>query len=229
MPEETSATQPPATVPQEVLQGPEITSINPNSPTEASPPDLGSPSRQKTEGEDTSESGRVFCEFTHQYLRQYIELADQKAAFLFAVVSALSAYAVSSSFSPFANPAIWCWPPDWHHFAGKISIFLFFFSAFFCILVVLPRLWPNPQPGLIFWEDILAMPSQEKYVETACSQTSQTASCQMAKHAYTLAGVCKRKYLLLKLAMYSALLGLILISIYLWPLLGKIALLASQK
>lgn len=228
MPDETSCTQPTANVPQEFLQSPDITKVNPTPPPRTVPAVQESSSRQKEDSESNSEATRGFCEFTHEYLRQYIELADQKAAFLFAIVSAISAYVLTSKFSPFVKPFQWSTPVEWLQLSGKTSVILFVISAVSCILVVLPRLWRNPKPGLIFWEEIVAVESVEKYAEMACNQTDQSASCEIVNHAYALAGVCKRKYFYLKVAMYLAFLGFILLALYLWPLLPTIGAALDQ-
>lgn len=185
-------------------------------------------SKQETETITFSETARSFCEFTHEYLRQYIELADQKAAFLFAITSAISGYIITSKVSPFVNSINWHLPFNWPLIAGKTSVFLFLISALSCIWAVLPRLKRNEKPGLIFWEEIVAVDSADKYAKMVGNHNDQSMSYEIAAHAHTLAGVCNRKYLCLKVGMYTAFAGLLLFAFYLWPILPTIAGGATQ-
>jgi len=184
--------------------------------------------QKKTETFAFSETARSFCEFTHEYLRQYIELADQKAAFLFAITSAVSGYIITSKVSPFVNSIDWQLPLNWSLMAGKASVLLFLISALSCILAVLPRLKRNERPGLIFWEEIIAVDSADKYVKMVGNHNDQSMSYEIAAHSHTLAGICNRKYLCLKVGMYVAFAGFLLFAYYLWPILPTIAGVATQ-
>ncbi len=185
-------------------------------------------SKQETETITFSENARNFCEFTHAYLRQYIELADQKAAFLFAIVSAISGYVITSKASPFAIPINCNLPLNWVHISGKASLLLFLISAIACIWVVLPRLKQNDKPGPIFWGEIVAVNSADEYAKMVGNNKDQATSYGVAMHVHTLAVICNRKYFWLKMAMYAALVGLILFAFYLWPILPTIAGGATQ-
>ena len=180
-------------------------------------------SKQETETITFSENARNFCEFTHAYLRQYIELADQKAAFLFAIVSAISGYIITSKISPFAIPIKWDLPLNWVHISGKASLLLFLISAIACTWVVLPRLRQNDKHGLIFWGEIVAVNSADEYAKMVGNSKDQATSYGIATHVHMLAVICNRKYFWLKIGMYAAFIGLILFSFYLWPVLPTVA------
>lgn len=206
-----------------------IATENPNQPSTQTtePKNLSTDSKQKSEAVTFSENACNFCEFTHEYLRQYIELADQKAAFLFAIVSAIPAYIITSKISPFAVPFNWD-ISNWAHISGKASLFLFLISSIACILVVLPRLRQKNNPGLIFWEEIVAVNSADDYAKMICNNNAQDASYEIATHAYSLASVCNRKYFWLKIGMYTALAAFSFFAYYLWPILPTLAKVLTQ-
>lgn len=162
-------------------------------------------------------------EFIHQYLRQYISLADQKAAFIFTISSAIVAYTTTSSFSPFKAPCI-C-PITFHIACGYISILLFILSALASVAVVFPRLSQITQQhkGLIFWEEIRNFSSAEEYSAKFIKLTKQDTLKEISTHSYILAGICKNKYFALNGAMYLAAGAFIFWLLYLYPILSKLS------
>lgn len=117
--EETSTTQRPTEIPVEVLQSKDVSNVNPNQVIPLALPNGNEASgREKEDVDRTSDGIRGFCEFTHEYIRGYIDFADQKATFLFAFVSAITAYLLTSKHSPFVTDIVWAWPPDWRLLSG---------------------------------------------------------------------------------------------------------------
>src|ERR1041385_7624583 len=98
------------------------------------------PERRVTESDGPFET--PFPEFIHEYLSDHIELADQKAGFVFAAVSAVLAYLVTKDvLSPLKSWLTTGTPPKGSDCLVLIAILVLWFSAMFSIWVIAPRLW----------------------------------------------------------------------------------------
>src|ERR1041384_6547777 len=83
-----------------------------------------------------------FQEFIHQYLGDHIELADQKAGFVFAAVSAVLAYLVTKDVpSPLKSWLTSGTVPKGSDCLVLSAILILWFSSMFSIWVIAPRLW----------------------------------------------------------------------------------------
>jgi hypothetical protein len=141
----------------------------------------------------------IFPEFIHQYLREYIALADQKAAFAFAAVTATLAYLASQNAFQLIGlgPSAPVW--SWRAFTGLPAAAALVASACSAIAVVAPRLKRNDRvsPGTIFWEDIVSYANSREYSSAVESLTKLQAAEQVRLHCFTLAQICSRKYRIL--------------------------------
>jgi len=66
--------------------------------------------------------------------------------------------------------------------------------------------------------------SAEEYAAKACSQKDEAASCEIAKHSFMLATVCKQKYKWVSIAMILMVIATLLLGVYMWPKLPLLAL-----
>ncbi|WP_291812321.1 Pycsar system effector family protein [Limnobacter sp.] len=132
-----------------------------------------------------------FSEETHQYVREYIRLADQKATFFFAGATALLAYLSKLGMTNkwLANPKMWGLV-DMLAFLATVGLIL---SAVACLVTVIPRL-NGSRRGLIFFAAIREYESAPDYASEVMKQ-SQSALCEAKlRHTYELSIVCKEKY-----------------------------------
>lgn len=161
-----------------------------------------------------------FSEFIHHYLRQYINLADQKAGFVFALSSAIFVYIFLAKFSPLKECFVAC-PLNWHGIWGYLALTCFFLSSAFCVWVVLPNLNKGKPKtsGFIFWEEIKKFANSTDYFEKISKQTEREILKSKTDHVFILAKICSEKYLFLKIAMYFFVVGFIFLLLYLWPIL----------
>lgn len=144
---------------------------------------------------------RQLPQFTHTYLREYIALADQKAAFTFAASAALLGYLVSRQALAPLTIHLAAWQP--RNWLGFVAVCTLAMSATLAILVVLPRLRSFPERGQIFWDDILAS-SPDDYAKTVLSLHEDAADHQILLHCHTLARICQTKYRFLAASMWIA-------------------------
>jgi len=193
-----------------------------------SAPEADSQSLKKSKPED--ESSRLSStnpesplpEFVHQYLRDYIEFADQKAGFVFAAVSAILAYLVSKD----ALLPLKAWfsastVPRGSDYLSLAAILFLLLSAIFAIRVIAPRLsGSRPQrKGFIFWKDICAFSNAEAYSRHLVKLTVAEASSQVREHCHVLAQICDHKYSRLNWAIWLG--GIGFIATVLWFLFSK--------
>ena len=132
-----------------------------------------------------------FAEETHQYVREYIRQADQKAIFLFAGASTLLAYLHSLSVTSqwITNPKAW----------GIIQVLCFI--ATLCLIAgsaccagtVMPRLGGSTK-GILFFNAIREYENSSEYAtDLLAKKVSQLCEAKY-KHIYDLSSVCRDKY-----------------------------------
>lgn len=148
-----------------------------------------------------------FVRHTHGYTREYIALADQKAAFLFTICTAMLVYM-------YREGALEQWlydPRRWGFWAGVafVATAALFVAAGSSVATVWPRL-RGASRGIVFWKAIAGHKSSTEYVSALESMTARSLTTEMAAHLYELAAVCKRKYRWLSFAIWSAGLGMAL-------------------
>ncbi len=149
-----------------------------------------------------------FAEEIHQYIREYIRLADQKAGFIFTASVALLALLYQKGV--FKN---WLRLPNQWHLAdvfALLAVLALSLAAFTSICVVVPRLKGSPR-GYIYWNSIAAYESGDKYAEAIIDLTKPELAGSKLKHCYELAKVCRSKYIMLKRSFWAGLLGLVFI------------------
>ncbi len=152
-----------------------------------------------------SEARERFVEATHQYVREYIRHADQKASFLFTGATALLAFLYKNGVS-----SRWLKPVmDWNilDMVAFLAMTALALGVFFALLVVVPRT-SGSRRGYLFWEAIAEYDSGRQYSDEL-RLLSRATLCQVkAEHCFELAKVCSKKYRMLKIAIWTGAIGL---------------------
>jgi pycsar effector protein len=146
-----------------------------------------------------------FAEETHQYVREYIRLADQKATFFFAGGTALLAFLHRGGASDrWLKPlAVW----NLLDAITFVSMAALAVSALISIGVVIPRLGGSRR-GYIFFNAIAEHDSGTEY-SSAITSLSQTDLVRIKlQHCFDISCVCRRKYEVLRAAVWAGVLGL---------------------
>lgn len=132
-----------------------------------------------------------FAEDTHQYVREYIRLADQKAIFFFAGATALLAYLHKVGLTN-----VWLNSPiSWKllnmlAFVATTSLVL---CAVACLATVLPRL-EGTKRGVIFFAAIFEYETSNEYASDVMKKSPSELCEAKLKHTHDLSVICKMKY-----------------------------------
>lgn len=146
-----------------------------------------------------------FASETHEYIREYIRLADQKATFFFTGGTALLAFLYKNGISSMWLKPLMTWNIlDTIAFLSMASLSV---AAFLSLLVVIPRT-PGSRRGYIFWEAIAEYETNRQYADELSTLSPATLFQAKAEHCYDLACVCRRKYRVLRWALRIGAVGL---------------------
>ncbi len=156
-----------------------------------------------------------FATFHEDYTRHYIALADTKATVVFGVAVGLLAYLYSDAdfLQMVLHPTL-----SWRGVLPVLCSILLGLSAISSALVILPRLGASEKRGIVFFGDVAGYASADEYLKAVRRFTSDELVSARLRHAYDTAKVCKRKYIVLRWAIYLCFLG-VATSL---PILGKI-------
>ncbi len=145
-----------------------------------------------------------FAEETHQYVRDCIRQADQKATFLFAGSSTLLAYlnAISVAQSWLSNPKTWGLL-DVLSFLGTSGLML---GAACCALVITPRLGGSKR-GLVFFSAIQEYETPAEFAIELNSKRPVELCEAKLRHVHELSKVCHAKFKSLSLAFRLSIFG----------------------
>lgn len=132
-----------------------------------------------------------FAGFVHQYVREYIQLADQKAAFVFAASAALLTFLYNSGASKLwlKAPRNWAWT-DGVAFLSTVGLAI---TCFLAVLTVFPRLG-GAKRGLLFFNAIALHPEPADYAAAVAALDHSDLAAVQLQHCHELARVCQRKY-----------------------------------
>lgn len=154
----------------------------------------------------TSDFRASFTEETHQYIREYIRLADQKATFFFAGATALLAFLYRNDVS-----GRWMKPiMEWNvlDVAAFLAMTSLAGAAIVALTVVIPRL-AGSKRGFLFWNAIAEYESGRQYSDELNMLSQATLVQTKAEHCYELARICRAKYRVLRLALVLGAVGLL--------------------
>jgi hypothetical protein len=164
------------------------------------------PSNPEASRELWSDAHGQFAYFLHLYIRDFIKFADQKAAFILALASAILAFLVrqgahKSLLAPIGNRNF----SDWSAF---FACFLISSTSLLALLVVLPRL-SGKRTGVVYWGAFLQSGGASAYKATLQPLDGNRLVSEILEHCYELAEIADRKYELLKWATWLGALGAI--------------------
>ena len=147
-----------------------------------------------------------FARGIHEYIRSYITLADQKAAFFFASAAALLVFLYKDHAIErwLKDPRTWA-VGDLFSFLGVVGLAV---TALLTISVVAPRL-KGSKRGRVFWEAIAEFPDAASYARDVSGATGGDLVADTLQHSFDLALVCRRKYRVLQRALWSGAVGLL--------------------
>ena len=146
-----------------------------------------------------------FAEQTHQYIRDFIKLGDQKATFFFTGATALLAFLYRNGVS-----ARWLRPVmDWNildvfAFVAMVALAI---GAVMALVVIIPRT-PGSRRGFVFWEAIAEYDSGRQYADDLAMMSTGSLYQIKAEHCFDLARVCRSKYKFLRFALWIGAIGL---------------------
>ena len=149
-----------------------------------------------------AEGRAKFTEEAHQYIRDFIRQADQKAAFFFAGSTALFAYLVNGHFIEFSR---WQRPcVDWS-FVDVLSLLTtlaLVIAAAFCLITVAPRL-KGSKRGLIYFGAIAEFDSGLEYANDIRNRPLDELIEAKLIHVHAIAGICAKKFKMLTFGVYA--------------------------
>lgn len=145
-----------------------------------------------------------FASHVHKYHREYIATADQKAAFVFVVASALLVYLYQQSFhlrwlKKFAQWSV----GDLFTFLAMATLFISLVAA---ASVVVPRLATSHR-GFIFFLSVSEYENASEYAASIVRQRGDSLSRALLRHIYDLSTVARRKYKALAVAIWASVIG----------------------
>jgi len=188
-------------VPEKVAATPLVTSVRTGEPT---PTSIRPPEPQDARLSAAIEPQWKFAEETHQYIREYIRQADQKAAFFFAGATALIAFLYKANLvhTWLKAPANWILT-DTLSFVATVSLMV---SAAACAGTILPRL-QGPRRGIVFFGAISGRQSGDDYADEVRKKTSSELVNAKLSHVHDLARICNTKFSTLRVGLWSGAIG----------------------
>lgn len=132
-----------------------------------------------------------FAEEVHQYVREYIRNADQKAAFFFAASTAVLAFLHSRG-----TAARWLKSPTGWSFVDTLAFIAMgglAVAAGVMLSVVMPRL-KGSKRGLIYFNAVAEHESSMEYADEVTRRSAAEISRIKLQHTYDLAKICRAKY-----------------------------------
>ena len=146
-----------------------------------------------------------FAAFAHRYIRDYINLADQKATLFFTGATALLAFMYNENVSVRWLKPLMQWNIlDTIAFVAMAALAA---GAFLALLVIIPRT-PGSRRGFLFWEAIAEYETGRQYSDELSPLSGPSLVQVTAEHCYDLAVVCRQKYRMLRCALWTGAVGL---------------------
>lgn len=178
-------------------------------PSEAVAEDTGDEVRARQVVRENSRTrlatANSFAVEIHTYVRQNIAWADQKAAFLFAAVTAVLAYLHKDGATRrwLVDPSRWQIPDA----LACLAVLGLVGGAICALLAVAPRFRGSPQ-GMIYWKAIASFGRAKDYADRVVASEASALTRAKLEHCYELAQICRRKYRAVNIAIWSGSLGL---------------------
>lgn len=194
-----------------------------NQPSLAEPPEgVFSPSQIPTENPEerkpnysleVDDHKGSFLWNVHQYLNQYIQFADGKAAASFTATSALLIWLLTRT----KELSSLCSQSTTNTYLVWIGIISLAVSCTFAISVFLPRLWSSHKKGIIYWGEVAAFRNSEEYL-AALHSRGFALNDEIGRHVYVLSTIAKAKFRDVTWAIVLAILGVLFLAHPIWLL-----------
>jgi hypothetical protein len=167
------------------------------------------------EGTPESTTQRRAAEFSngvHAYINDYIRMADQNAAFLFAAVGATLAFLNSRGMTKLwiKDPFTWS-PTEGLAFLAVLGLLA---SAAASAIVLVPRK-KGSRTGLVSWGAIAKCRSAGEYVRLVRATDPAELTDAKLEHCFELSRVCAKKYNALAWGLWSGGIGFVATLVYL--------------
>ncbi len=143
-----------------------------------------------------------FAGFQEGYVRNYISLADTKAAWTFTIASGVLVYLIGTDKT---KGALMAPVLSWSYASLIASVLLLVVSAFFSFRVVAPRLTSKSGEGIVFFGSVAAKSDAASYVSEVAAHDPAKITEARLKHCFDVSKVCDRKYASLKKAIWCGL------------------------
>lgn len=153
-----------------------------------------------------------YAKHLHTYIREYISLADRKAAFIFTIGAALLTYLYESgvAVSWLKSPTKWAFS----EFIVFLAISGLSLSCLLAVSVVYPRL-AGSKRGMVYWASVAEFETATEFSDAAQQMVGISLTKEILRHGYELAHVCKKKYRMLNWALRIGAVGAVATIIYL--------------
>jgi hypothetical protein len=154
---------------------------------------------------DVTDARKEFAYAVHKYVRDNIQLADQKAAFFFTGATALLAFLFKNGTSEYWIKPLMQWNViDITAFVAMGGLGA---GSLLAISVVWPRL-PGSRRGFIFWEAVAEYETAREYADDVARLSAATLSQCVSEHCHDLSKVCRAKYKHLRFSIWLCSIGL---------------------
>jgi len=172
-------------------------------PTAPAPPPVESiKSVHPTEGD--VEFRWDYATTVHKYVREYIALADQKAAIFFAAATTFLAFLYGEHLTNrwLKSVATWMFV-DFLSLTATLGLMI---CAVACLFTVLPRR-KGSKRGIVYFGAISEYESSSEYVLDVLKKRPSDLVEEKLSHVHAIAKVCTRKYDSLLVAMWAGAVG----------------------
>src|SRR5258708_4208150 len=132
-----------------------------------------------------------FAEEVHNYVREYIRNADQKATSFFAAATAMLAFLNTQNVASHWLKDVRQW--TFTDFLGFLSMFGLGIAAGTFLAVVFPRL-KGSRRGILFFNAIAEHDNSSEYADEVIRRSGEQLLRAKLQHAYDLSKICTRKY-----------------------------------
>lgn len=146
-----------------------------------------------------------FADFHQNYVTGYIQLADTKATWVFAVASGLIAYVFSDSS---IQGAIQFQGWDWLTVLICVTVVLLVSTAVLSFVVIAPRL-SRSRDGVVFFGSVATRASPDEFVREVAGMGESALIEARLRHGYDISKICARKYRFLTAAFRTGFFALI--------------------
>lgn len=158
--------------------------------------------------EENPDARLTFTINLHEYLRENVLMADQKAAFMLAAVLTTIAFMSQKGTTRILTQHHQCIElTDILTISAILSLLI---SAIFSIIVVIPRTRGyRAENSIIYWNAIAKSKDSQSYAGRVSELPLTTLVDAKLEHCFELAKICQRKFRFAKIALWWGTYGLI--------------------